>query len=254
MSDASTSASARSAPGARASTLRSIAGVAACGRGIWSAAGSSGRPRCSTFSRSSSVRATGRSPTCKPSCTPRMKAWRRLREPPPSVAASASTSNFACGRPTGDGCGCENGRKSSRTRKPAPRASSASPSTSPSAGARRSCRRRPTSGFATRSRRFQRPSSCGIRPIGSCCATRNIKACAILPAGRRGPARATTGPRRLATRRSSPATPRAPWATAPLPVIRAPTRRVSRTGAGCRSTSAAPAMAAMYRSAPTSPR
>ena len=254
MSDASTSASARSAPGARASTLRSIAGVAVYGRGIWSAAGSNGRPRCSTCSNSSSAPATGRSPACKPSCTRTMKAWRRSREPPLSVAASASTSSFACGRPTGDGCGCENGWKSSRTRKPAPRASSASPSTSPSAGARRSCQRPPSSGFATRSRRFQRPSSCGIRAIGWCCATRNIKACAILAARRRGPARATTGPRRLAARRSSPATPQTRWATAPLPAIRALTRRVSRTGSGCRSTSAAPAMAAMSRSAPTSPR
>ena len=64
----------------------------------------------------------------------------------------------------------------------------------------------------------------------------------------------TTGQRRLAARRSSPARPWAPCARAPIAVIRAPTRRASRTGDGCRSTSAGRATAAMSRSAPTSPR
>ena len=195
--EASAGAFARSAPGARASIWRSIAGVAAYGRGIWRAAASIGRPRCSIFSNSPSGPSHWTIADLQALVHPedeslegdranRGRAARRVRRHRVSHARGRRALGVAA-----QARGNRRGRGDRRAR-----ASSASPSTSPSASAKPSCRRPPTSACATRSRRFPRPSSSGIRATGSCCATRNIKACAILPARPCGPARAATRSRR----------------------------------------------------------
>ena len=93
---------ATSARGAPTSIWRSIAAVAAYGLGTWRAAASpwstSMFEMLDLTERPSQLALAGPAGLCILTMSP----WRRSRGSPPSGAASASTSSFACGRRTGD--------------------------------------------------------------------------------------------------------------------------------------------------------
>ena len=110
---------------------------------------------------------------------------------------------------------------------------------------------RPTSACATPSRPSRKPSCCGTTRTAWCCATRTSRICTACPTRRSPPARPTSRWSRPAASTSS--APSSPARTRPFPAP-APSRRSSTTAIGCRSASAAPRTAAMFRSAPTSRR
>ena len=109
----------------------------------------------------------------------------------------------------------------------------------------------PTRACATPSRRSRKPSCCGTPTTGSCSAIRNSRPCTICSPERvvPGKAYAEVMEGSHACRSSSIGSSAATAAASRRAHLRG---RSSATGAGCRSTSAAPRTAATSRSAPTS--
>ena len=238
---------------AAASTPRSIAAAAACGTGtsargrvFWSHSmfdmlGIEPHDDLLDLRRDQRAGASGRR--------------RSLRHSPPQLADAKTPRSItlsACGTPAATGCGCARAASwSARPAKPvlhligiAVDITEQKKLAEKTATADCAC--------ATPSRPSPKPSCCGTPTTASCCAIRNSRTCTTCP-----------------TRRSRPGTPyENRSAPAPSRVVRtqiaerrrtaaaarAPSRRSSTTGAGCRSANAAPRTAATSRSAPTSPR
>ncbi|MCX7350492.1 MAG: PAS domain-containing protein [Alphaproteobacteria bacterium] len=105
--------------------------------------------------------------------------------------------------------------------------------------------------LTTRSRTSRKPSCCGMRTTGWCCAIPSTSSSIHCPLPSAFPAR----PMKIwcAPPRNRPS-PSAPASAAKAVAKASPSRCSSPTAAGCRSTSAAPRTVASCRSAPTSPR
>ena len=176
---------------------------------------------------------------------PRRRAARGSRRDRCSPASRRSfDQEFRMRHATATGCGSEPAPSSRMRRKRKRRISSASPSTSPRRSSPTGSTRKPSSGSRTRSRTSRRRSCCGTPRTGWSCAIRNTSSsirCPPASARRARPMRSWPG--RPRSRRCASACP----STAATSARATPSRCSSATGAGCRSTSGAPRMAASSR-------